>query len=738
MATEKRRLAAVMFADIEGYTRKFQQNEDEALQQIETHRSDLYSIIQNHKGRINQFYGDGSVSVFDSVKDAVRCAEELQKTSIQHGIPLRIGIHIGDLIFKGEEMYGDVVNITSRIQNEGIAGSVLVSKKVADEFKNTPETKFKYLGDYSLKNVAEPMPVYALEGNGLEIPPVRISLVPKHETGWKKYRFYFLIPLAIGFVWLMTHLSSNKLNQNERIAIPPFEDRTGDARFNVIGMMASDWITNQLAEATTAKVMSYESGMLFTNGKPGIFRSSPSFARKAGCRYMLDGSYTLTGQNKDSLLFLFTIHDCKTNKPLDVKLRPVICSSQTPLEGIKEVTNVVKGFWKSKKSGLLSPPLFDAYAYYIKAIQDWNGDDPVAIDTNLRKAIELDPKFLDAYMRLFEHKYNYSEFDTARTILQSIRDNFQDLSQKSELALTFYAADMSGKRKDAWNILQEFLKEDETDFFTNTTAMVMACEYLNDPDKAITNFPKIDVTKFDLSTCHYCKTRLLYAIRAYNELGLPTEAGKLASIVYKFANQSTDYITLLDHYARLNDPDMIRSLIMQIKQDPDQQSLLPYASYVAARSAFLYKIKDKEALLKELKQNVIDQESRLYARFLLLENDWQKAKTSYEALISKDRFDLRTWGELGIATASLGDAKSSEDVIDSIRIKSWDYDFGESDYMVGRIYAILKNQSKAMESLNLSLQNGRLFETAVTFMYDPNMQSISSDQEYQQLLISRR
>lgn len=738
MESEYRRLAAVMFADIEGYTRKFQKNEKEALIQIEQHRSDLEATIRSFHGDTIQFYGDGSVSVFESVKDCVKCAEELQKISIAHGIPLRIGIHMGDLIYRGKDIYGDVVNVTSRIQNEGQSGSILVSKKVADEFKNNPEIKFRYLGDFALKNVTELVPIYALEADGLTIPPVRISLVSRNQPGWKKYWIYFLLPVFIAFTWIVSSITNSKIDENERIAIPPFEDRTGDVRFQIVGMMASDWITNQLKDATTAKLMSYESGMYLTNGQPGIFRTSPSFVKKSGCRYLLEGSYTLTGRGRDSLLFIFSIIDCKTNKPLDVKLRPVICSESSPFDGIKAVTNVIMGYWKSKKESTLTEPLFDSYTYYIRALNHWNSPEPDSIKFNLLKSIQLDPKFLDAYMRLIDHNYNFQNFDTVKTILEDISIKFPDLSPRSKRAIDFYNAEISGNRSLAASIFSKFLREDPKDLFTNTTAMVIACEYQNNPELAISIFEKMDNSSFNFNSCEYCRTRVLYAVRSFNELGRITESKKWAELVQNSINQSGEYNILLNHFARLQDAESMKRLILQVKAATNQTKFLPYASYVAARESVLNNMTAKNELIQHFKQNITDKESRNYGRFLLLENKLDSAIILYTKLVPNQPDNIRLWGKLGIAVCKQNNEVNAHQIIDSINAKRPEYGFGESDYMIGRMYALLRNETRANASFQNALNKGSLFETSVNYMYDPDLMNFSSNQAYQQLLRSRR
>jgi len=166
-----RQLAAIMFTDIQGYTALMQQNEQKAIQSRDKHRSIFNDTTQKHNGKILQYYGDGTLSIFDSAIDAVNCAIEMQLGFQQDpAIPVRIGIHSGDIIYSDEEIIGDGVNVASRIESLGIPGSILISGKVYDEIKNQASIKAEFLKTVKLKNVDRPLAVYAISNTGLIIP----------------------------------------------------------------------------------------------------------------------------------------------------------------------------------------------------------------------------------------------------------------------------------------------------------------------------------------------------------------------------------------------------------------------------------------------------------------------------------------------------------------------------------------------------------------------------------------
>ena len=168
---QDRQLAAIMFTDIVGYTKLMQKSESTAMLIRQRHRDIFETTTRNFGGQIIQYYGDGTLSIFKSTVTAVKCGVELQKQFLEQPVvPLRIGIHTGDIILKEADIIGDSVNVAARIESLGVAGSVLVSAKVAGEIKNHEDLPVKHLGSFHFKNVEKPMDIYALAVSELMVP----------------------------------------------------------------------------------------------------------------------------------------------------------------------------------------------------------------------------------------------------------------------------------------------------------------------------------------------------------------------------------------------------------------------------------------------------------------------------------------------------------------------------------------------------------------------------------------
>ena len=172
-AKTTRLLAAVMFTDIVGYTAMMQEDEDNANKQKERHRQVLNERAAAFDGKVLHYYGDGALTIFNSAYNAVMCGIKIQHDLANPYLPLRIGLHVGDIAYNDEDVYGDAVNIASRLEPLGISGGILISQKVQNEIKNHRDIKTKELGTFELKNVKHPLSIFAICNDGINVPSVR-------------------------------------------------------------------------------------------------------------------------------------------------------------------------------------------------------------------------------------------------------------------------------------------------------------------------------------------------------------------------------------------------------------------------------------------------------------------------------------------------------------------------------------------------------------------------------------
>lgn len=741
---ETRKLAAVMFADIEGYTALFQRNEKAAIKQVEDHRVDLDAVTRQHNGEIIQFYGDGSVTTYESVIDAVQSALAFQLVSAEHRIPVRIGIHMGDLVYKHGDIFGDVVNIASRIQSAGVPGSVLVSRKVVDELTNHPEIHFTRLGMYALKNVREQIELFALTGRGLTIPPKPPEAIRKNKVLSPMMLIAILFAVSLGYFLYKKLVIDRQFNfADERIIIPRFEDYTMDSIHHQIGDLASSQISNDLSGSTEANVTRYTAMLGFTNADAGTLINNPALARKIGAKYIFQGAYSYKAASKDSLDFWVSIMDTRTENLLPVNIPHVYCSSDNYMDCINEMTDFLKGYWKSKNENYFSIPNEKARIAYLNAQRTWaDPDAPEDPRKYLIEAIQEAPYFLNPYFLLLDGLNNEGEYDHAKDTIQLVRQRFTEMSPRQESYLKYYEADLNGKNTAAFNYFMEEHKNDPEDPFLNTTGIVMAVEYLNDPLSALAFINTMDTDSMDLANCVYCRTRITMAIQAYMDLSDKVNASKLAAHLSPYAVKAGQLMRLIQYNISIQDTLAIESLITNVTKRKTPEAIPATRQYyylMSAQYALLAgNLKIKDHFLA--KANFIGGNSLtwLTAKGQYLNGNFQNAEGMYKELLKSAPDFIWYQAELGLIYAKTGHQKKAVEIIEKLKSLKTEYDYGLSEYLQARILAHLGDHKGAIRQLGTALEEGIKFQAGTTFQHDPDLIVLNSEPDYIKLLGQNR
>jgi class 3 adenylate cyclase len=219
--SQTRRLAAILAADVAGYSRLMGTDEEGTLERLKALRRELLDPrIAEHRGRIVKTTGDGLLVEFASVVDAVRCAVAVQQAmperdtgvAAEGRIELRIGINLGDVIVEGDDLYGDGVNIAARIEALADAGGVFVSNTVHDQVRDRLPFVFEDLGEQQVKNIARPVWVYRVRPQSPHPSPP-----PRAREG-----------SALGARVGAAELPALALPDKPSIAVLPFANMSGD------------------------------------------------------------------------------------------------------------------------------------------------------------------------------------------------------------------------------------------------------------------------------------------------------------------------------------------------------------------------------------------------------------------------------------------------------------------------------------------------------------------------------
>ncbi len=191
----ERRLAAILSSDVVGYSRMMEADETGTLRRLEAHRRDLIDpTIAAHAGRIVKLMGDGALVEFASAVDAVRCAVEVQLATLtcnanvptEQKLEFRIGINLGDIIVRGEDIYGDGVNVAARLEGLAEPGGICISRSVRDQVRDKLDCRFEDLGDVEIKNIARPVRVFRVllrDNPALKAPAQSKSTVTAASEG---------------------------------------------------------------------------------------------------------------------------------------------------------------------------------------------------------------------------------------------------------------------------------------------------------------------------------------------------------------------------------------------------------------------------------------------------------------------------------------------------------------------------------------------------------------------------
>jgi adenylate cyclase len=280
-ATEQRKLAAIMFTDMVGYSALSQRDEKLAQELLEEHRRLLREIFPRFHGAEIKTIGDAFLVEFNSALEAAQCAIEIQRAlahrnadaATDHQIELKIGIHIGDVVHRGGDVYGDGVNIASRIEPLAGAGGICVSMDVERQIRNALETRFEKLAPTELKNISVPMELFRIV-----LPWERRSEVRSHKSAVSKRvsvptrRFALIgglvLLLIIGIGWWWTTRQNKNLVSPaadgdkpqsipaKSIAVLPFENLSDDKSNAYFADGIQDEILTKLASIADLKVIS--------------------------------------------------------------------------------------------------------------------------------------------------------------------------------------------------------------------------------------------------------------------------------------------------------------------------------------------------------------------------------------------------------------------------------------------------------------------------------------------------
>jgi TolB-like protein/class 3 adenylate cyclase len=404
---QDRRLSAIMFTDIVGYTTLMGEDEDKAFDLLQKNADLHRSIIAQHRGDFIKEIGDGILISFSTNAAAVRCAIDLQKASRKLGYKLRIGVHEGDLVFQKGDVWGDGVNIASRLQEIASPGKILVSGAVNKDIKNKADISTKYLSKKTFKNVVEPIKVYQviIENDNTNSTPSVIAGSKKFELT----RFHYLIIgfaiILIGVIIWYNLPEKGHTDLEKTIAVLPFKNLSNNPAEQYLADGVMDAIINHLQKIKDLEVRSRTSVEQFRD--PDL--SLPEISDKLNVNYIIEGSFQKAGDEANLVVQLIVADEDRhlwaedyTRNWSDIFIvqSEVAQSIATELEMI--LTQGEQEMISRRPTNNLT-----AYDYYLRGQENnvryffsHNEEDFQNAINLFRHALALDPNFTQVYIEM--------------------------------------------------------------------------------------------------------------------------------------------------------------------------------------------------------------------------------------------------------------------------------------------------------------------------------------------------
>ena len=290
----KRKLAAIMFTDMVGYTSLMQEDEDKARELVQRHRSLMKPLVEKHNGEVIQYVGDGTFCRFESAKEAVNSALEIQYVlKVEKELALRIGIHIGDVVVEGDEVYGDGVNVASRLEPLAEPGGICVSGEVYSLIKNQPDIHVTSGGTKELKNVKDPLDIYFVRVSTGEKSSAPGEAITSEKSIPRKFVYAgaAVIALLLVAVWNLPFFSLGDRvleasGEIRSIAVLPLENLSGDPDKEYFSDGMTEALIANIAKIRLLKVISRTSVMQYK----GVRKSLPEIAKELNVDAILEGS----------------------------------------------------------------------------------------------------------------------------------------------------------------------------------------------------------------------------------------------------------------------------------------------------------------------------------------------------------------------------------------------------------------------------------------------------------------
>jgi adenylate cyclase len=526
----KRKLSAILSADVVGYSRLMGEDEVSTVRTLEAYRKVMSDLIEQFRGRVVDSPGDNLLSEFSSVVDAVQCAVEIheviraknEEQPEDRRMLFRIGVNLGDVIEEGDRIYGDGVNIAARLEGLAEPGGICISGSAHEQIKNKLALGYEYIGEHTVKNIAEPLKVYRVPVGPETATPKEVNEKGNHLKKWRWTALVVAVAIIIigalaikNFYFRgpsfepasiepeQTSLVANNEEAPKTIAVLPFANLSSDPEQGYFVDGLSEEILNSLAQIPDLTVIARASSFSFKDSNKKV----QEIANELGVENLLDGSVRRAGnalritarlisgvdgshlwsKNYDrELKDIFAVQeDIATSVADELKITLGIGDSVKQLGGTENIEayelylkakgkrseNNVSGYKSAialLDAAIVLDPEF-ALAWAFKACNHYllNDFGPVshsiverdAAFSAAQKATEIEPNLADGYLYLGNIKYGKREWIEAEINYRKALELIgESLSGDDHFIVRFYLG--VGKFKRAYELLQRMRRND--------------------------------------------------------------------------------------------------------------------------------------------------------------------------------------------------------------------------------------------------------------------------------------
>src|SRR6266540_2115782 len=417
---ETRKLAAIMFTDIVGFSRQMGSNEARTLRLLEAHNQVIQQTVAEHHGHIIKTIGDAFLVDFPSVVNAVQCAQHVQTQLHAHNaekepaeqIYVRIGIHLGDIVVRDGDVFGDGVNIASRLQGLAAPDTICISQKVSEEVvKKLSLGPVVSLGRPKLKNIAERFQVYALlpeQSKGVRqlLRVQRLKLSRRVGTAHRMVALVGLLALVSAGTLLIRNRyfpspSGLPLPDKPSIVVLPFDNMSKDPEQDYFSNGITEVLTSDLSRISSLFVIARNTAFTYKGKATNV----QDVGKELGVRYVLEGSVQ---KASDQVRIVAQLIDTTTGGHLwsqryDRPLKDIFALQD---EIVQKIVTTLKLQLTLREQGILVRKTTDnleaydyflrGWAYYLRFTKEAN----VQARQMFEKAIALDPQYALAYTSL--------------------------------------------------------------------------------------------------------------------------------------------------------------------------------------------------------------------------------------------------------------------------------------------------------------------------------------------------